>query len=222
MKSKLVEVKYKKGLAQTHRKIKNIAFFGDAAISENDPVYKQAFMGAKILAESGYTIVNGGGPGVMAASTHGAEAGHGSTLSVTFYPTDAPNFEGKYLKNVTDREIVTSNYIERMFSLMEHSDMFIIFKGGSGTISEFGTAWVLANIYYGNHKPFILFGEFWIEIIDVLKKNMNIDSTEMSVFEIVSKIDEICPAISRLQKRIAHIQNPRTILRKKEGKNYTL
>lgn len=182
--------------------IKNIAFFGDADLPETDPVYKDAFKSASLLAEKGYTIVNGGGPGVMYAATKGAEEGHGETLSVTFYPEDAPGFEGKYVRNLTDTEIKTSNYIERMFKLIEHGDMFIIFKGGTGTISEFGTAWVLAKLYYGHHKPFILFGDFWAEIIDVLKKNLNLSREEMSVFEIVRNVNELLPAIERFEKKL--------------------
>lgn len=183
--------------------IKNIAFFGDADISQADENYKAAFDVAETLAKDGYVIVDGGGPGIMEAATEGAVKGGGKTVSVTFDPTNAPGFEGKYVKNVTNTEIVTTNYIERMFKLMEYSDAFIIFKGGSGTISEFGTAWVLAKLYYGHHKPFILFGEFWIEIIDVLKKNMNIDSNEMSVFEICRNKDEVLAAIQRFEERIA-------------------
>lgn len=197
--------------------IKNIAFFGDANIPESDPVYKQAFAVAQILASQGYTIVNGGGPGVMDASTQGAEKAGGETISVTFYPKDAPGFEGKYLGNVTDKEIVTSNYIERMFKLMEHAHLFIIFKGGSGTISEFGTAWVLANIYYGHHKPFILYGDFWVEVIDVLKKNLNIDQQEMSVFEIVTKPEEVCPVIERFERKLERFKSKAY----KEGNAYT-
>lgn len=182
--------------------IKHIAFFGDANILPTDPVYKKAFEAAKLLAEHRYTIVNGGGPGIMDASTKGAEAGHGETLSVTFYPQNAPGFEGRYVGNVTDREIKTSNYIERMFKLLEHADLYIIFKGGTGTISEFGTAWVLAKLYFGHHKPFILFGDFWAEIIDVLKKNLNIDRKELSVFEIVSRVEDVLPTIKRFEKKM--------------------
>ena len=182
--------------------IKNIAFFGDANIPETDPSYRHAFEVAKILASEGFTIVNGGGPGIMNASTSGAEAVQGETISVTFSPKNAPGFEDKYVGNVTDVEIKTHNYIERMFKLMEHGDMFIMFKGGTGTISEFGTAWVLAKLYYGHHKPFILFGDFWIEIIDAIKKNMNIDATEMSTFEIVSKEEEVLPTLRRFEKKM--------------------
>ncbi len=182
--------------------IKNIAFFGDANIPETDPAYKSAFQTAKLLAENGYTIVDGGGPGVMQAATSGAQLGNGTTLTVTFNPLDAPGFEGKYIKNVPDREIVTTNYVERMFKLIEYGDVFIIFKGGSGTISEFGTAWVLAKLYYGKHKPFLLYGSFWAEIIDVFRKNMNIDKAELSVFEIVTKPEEALAAILKFEKRI--------------------
>lgn len=182
--------------------IKNIAFFGDANISEDDPVYKDAFEVSKILATEGFTIVNGGGPGVMLASTKGAEEVSGETLTVTFFPENAPGFEGRYVGNVPDREIVTDNYIERMFKLMEHADLYIIFKGGSGTISEFGTAWVLAKLYYGHHKPFILFGDFWKKIIKVFKENMNIDGKEMDAFRIVSKREDMIPAIKKLEKML--------------------
>ena len=187
--------------------IKNIAFFGDASVSESDPVYKDAFEVAKVLAKEGYTIVNGGGSGVMNASTQGAEVGEGKTLSVTFSPTDAPGFEGWYIGNITDVEIKTTNYIERMFKLLEHADCFIIFKGGSGTISEFGTAWVLAKIYFGHHKPFILFGDFWIEVIDCIKRNMNLDREELSVFEIVRKKENVLPTIRRFEKRLQSVDH---------------
>lgn len=183
--------------------IKNIAFFGDANISETDEAYIDAFEVAEILAKDGYTIIDGGGPGVMEAATSGARKGGGKTVAITFDPIGAVGYEGRYLKNVTDTEVVTTNYIERMFKLLEYGDMFIIFKGGSGTVSEFGTAWVLAKLYYGHHKPIILYGEFWAEILDVFRKNMNIDSTEMSVFEICRTKEEVVSAINRFEKKIA-------------------
>ena len=182
--------------------IKNIAFFGDADISEADETYKAAFDVAELLAKEGYVIVDGGGPGVMEAATSGAIKGGGKTISVTFDPVNAPGYEGKYIGNVTDTEVVTTNYIERMFKLMEYGDTFIIFKGGSGTVSEFGTAWVLAKLYYGHHKPFILYGDFWIEIVDAFKKNMNIDAKEMSVFEICRNKEEVLATIKKFEGKI--------------------
>lgn len=183
--------------------IKNIAFFGDADISETDETYKGAFDVAEALAREGFVIVDGGGPGVMEAATSGAAKGGGKTISVTFDPVNAPGYEGKYIGNVTDTEIVTTNYVERMFKLMEYGDIFIIFKGGSGTMSEFGTAWALAKLYFGHHKPFILYGSFWIPIIDAIKSNMNIDAKEASVFEICETKEQVITAIRRFEEKIA-------------------
>jgi uncharacterized protein (TIGR00730 family) len=182
--------------------IKNIAFFGDANISPADETYKAAFDVAEMIATEGYAVVDGGGPGVMEAATAGAEKAGGKTISVTFDPVNAPGFEGKYVKNVTDEEIVTTNYIERMFKLMEYGDVFIVFKGGSGTISEFGAAWVLAKLYYGHHKPFILYGDFWVEIVDVIRKNMNIDAKEYSVFEICRSKEDVLKTVKKFEKSI--------------------
>jgi len=187
--------------------IKNVAFFGDADLPPSNPDYQDAFEVAKILAQHGFAIVNGGGPGIMDASTKGAQSVKGETLSVTFYPQSAPGFEGRYVGNVTDVEVKTSNYIERMFKLMEHADIFIIFKGGTGTISEFGTAWVLAKLYFGHHKPFILFGQYWEEIIDVLKKNLNLSKDELAVFDIVSRNEDVLPTIDRLEKKLHGIDH---------------
>lgn len=186
---------------------KKVAFFGDAAVTENDPVYKTAYEAAKRLAKQGYVIVNGGGPGVMVAATEGAESVGGKTESVTFYPEHASGFEGRYLSNRTDKEIRTDNYIERMFVLMEQSDIFLIFKGGTGTISELGTAWVLAKLYYGHHKPFILVGSFWRPIIGAIHDNLLIDAKEMDVFRIVDSIDEIHTTMKKLEDALNRVDH---------------
>lgn len=188
---------------------RHIAFFGDAKIPKKDPVYKDAFQVAKLLAQNKFVIVNGGGPGVMDASTQGAEAGGGETVAVTFQPKNAGSFEGRYLKNIAkvEREVVTENYIDRMFALIENSDLFVVFKGGSGTLSEFGTVWVLANIYHGHHKPFILYGGYWWEIIDTLYRNLNIDEQEMDCFRIVESPQAVLEAIHQFEWKMSQIDH---------------
>jgi uncharacterized protein (TIGR00725 family) len=177
--------------------IKRVAFFGDANIPETDPDYIDAYQTAKLLAENELVIVNGGGPGLMDASTQGAESVGGKTVAVTMKPKFTSSFEGRYLKNLdmVDREVVKSNYIERMFGLIEESDLFMVFRGGSGTLSELGTVWVLANIYYGHHKPMILFGNYWWQIIEVLTQNLNFDEQELSCMKIVETPKEAMAAI---------------------------
>jgi len=181
------------------RFIKNIAFFGYSDYKRGSVEYKQAFKAAAVLADKGYTIVNGGGPGIMDASTQGAESVDGETVAITFNPQDAPGFEGRYVANRVDKEIKTENYIERMFKLMEHADCYVIFNGGTGTVSEFGTSWVLARLYYPHHKPFILYGRFWEKIIKALKENMAIRPDASKVFKIVENDEEMLRALSSFE-----------------------
>jgi hypothetical protein len=182
--------------------IKNISFFGSSEAKPESKLYRTAFQVAKLLASEGYTIVNGGGPGVMYASTKGAEAVKGETISVTFYPEDAPGFEGRYAPNVTEEEITTKSYIERMFKLMEHGDCYVIFKGGTGTLSEMATAWCLARLYYGHHKPIILYGNFWREIVGCFKAHMIWRGNENEVIKIVSTPKGVLQALETFNQEL--------------------
>ncbi len=188
---------------QQHCTIENIAIFGSADVDEQHPLYKEVFNIARYLAYHEYTIVNGGGPGVMDAATRGAESAGGNTLVVTFYPKDMPEFEGRYDKNIADKEIKTANYIERMFGLMEHADAFICFEGGTGTLSEWATAWLLAHLYYGNHKPLILYGAFWHDLMRVVNDNFLIGEKEASVYKIVNNEDEMIAALKEFSLQLS-------------------
>lgn len=185
------------------RKIQKIAFFGFAGAEKKDAVYKDAFECAKLLAKNGYTIVNGGGPGVMKAATLGAKEANGKTIGVTFYPREIHSFEGRDQENKVDKEIVTLNYPERTLKLLEISDAYLIFRGGTGTISEFGMSWGLAKLYFGHHKPLILYGKFWKEVILALKRNMSIRPVELKVFKIVKTPQETLEAVSYFDDLIA-------------------
>ncbi len=184
-------------------KINKIAFYGSADISETDPAYKATYEAAKYVAKKGKTVINGGGPGVMEAATKGAKAGKGKTLVVTFYPENLPEFEGRAEQNVADKEIKTANYIERMFNLMDNADLFVCFKGGTGTLSEWATAWLLAHLYYGNHKPLILYGEFWHEFMDVIHKHFLIGYKEAQVYRIVNSLEEFKIALRIFEEEMS-------------------
>jgi uncharacterized protein (TIGR00725 family) len=179
-------------------RFKKVTIFGFADAHEDRGVFKDAFATAKLLAESGYTIVNGGGPGVMKAATLGAKEVGGKVIGVTFYPKDAPYFEGRDKSNPIDREVKTGNYLERTLKLLDLGDVHVIFRGGTGTVSEFGMAWGLARLYFGHHKPFILFGEFWHEIMEAIAKNMYIRGEEIKVYRIVDTPEEVLEEIEVL------------------------
>jgi uncharacterized protein (TIGR00730 family) len=156
----------------TFKKIKAITVFGFADCPPESPLYEEALEVSRLLARNGLEIVNGGGPGVMRAATEGAHEGGGTATVATFYPKFIENFEGKDQNNKADREVIMNNYVDRTLKLLELGNAYVIFNGGTGTLSEFGMAWGLAYLYFGHHKPLILYGDFWFPIVETLVANM--------------------------------------------------
>jgi uncharacterized protein (TIGR00730 family) len=186
-----------------HCTIKNVAIFGSADVDPEHPLYKETFKIARYLAYNDKVVVDGGGPGTMDAATKGAQSAGGATIAVTFYPKDMPEFEGRFHENNVDKEIKTANYVERMFGLMEHADAFICMQGGTGTLSEWATAWLLAHLYYGNHKPIILYGEFWHKLMDVVNDHFFIGEKEKSIYKIVKNEKELIDALAFFEKELS-------------------
>jgi uncharacterized protein (TIGR00730 family) len=181
-------------------KIHNVAFLGFADAKPGDKDYLAALETARVLAKAGYTIVDGGGPGIMRAATEGAHAAGGKAIGITYYPESREaNFEGRDPENKFDEEIITDTYVERTLRIMSYSDVYIIFNGGTGTISEFGMAWGLARIHFGHHRPLILFGDFWHEIIEAIGKNMHLRPEELQVYHIVTTPEEALIKIKSLE-----------------------
>lgn len=182
--------------------IERITFLGYADAKEADDPFKAAYEVAALCAKEGYTIVNGAGPGIMKASTLGAHSAGGKAIGITFYPDDSPFFEGRDETNKVDSLSVENNYLARTLKLLEAGQIFIIFNGGTGTISEFGMAWGLARLYFGHHKPLILYGDFWQEIIFAFTKGMYIRPEERQVFKIVNKPQQVISAINDFKKNM--------------------
>jgi hypothetical protein len=189
-------------LAKTKKNIKRVAFFGDGAATENQKHYKDAYKVAKLLAENGYVIVNGGGPGVMMAATLGAKAGGGKVEVVALDPKEEPgNYEGIERKNIklADKKVLVRNYSARLNRLVKDADAFVIFKGGAGTLSEIGLTWELAKFNYGNHEPLIFYGSFWKKIIIGLFKGLNLEKIERQVVEVVDKPEDVVRVLAKVE-----------------------
>ncbi len=179
---------------------KKVTILGYSQAKKGDELYQQAFAVCRALAQEGYTIINGAGPGVMRASTEGAHAGGGRAIGVSFNfkGNGMTNFEGRDKENMVDELIMTDNYLERTLKLLEMGDALVFFNGGTGTISEFGMAWGLARLYFGSHEPLILYGSWWHEIMEAFGKNMKLRDEELRVYRIVESPKEVVEEIKDL------------------------
>ncbi|MBI2007260.1 MAG: LOG family protein [Candidatus Blackburnbacteria bacterium] len=184
-------------------KIRNVTFFGYSQAKPEEKLYKEAFEVAAEVAKAGYAVVNGAGPGVMRASTEGAKSVGGKTVGITFEPKDMKLFEGHDPENKVDELLEEPNYLQRTIRLIESGDIFIIFNGGTGTISEFGLTWALARLYFGHHKPFILYGGFWYPIMEEISRLMKIRKEELEVYRIVVEVKDVMDVLREFEAKFA-------------------
>lgn len=187
--------------------IHQVAIFGSSHTEENSGLYNEVFAVCQRLAEVGYVVVEGGGPGVMRAASLGAKAGGGKVIGVTFQADAKMHFEGRDPRNKFDVEIKTKNYVERTLTLLKEGQIYVIFNGGTGTISEFGMSWGLAKLFFGHHKPLILYGKFWENIMQAFKDNMVLRPEELEVYKIVESVDGVLQAISDFERELKHGQH---------------
>jgi len=185
----------------TSKKILRVGFFGDADIKTNSDAYKNAYNTAKLLAENGYIVINGGGPGIMGAATAGAVDGGGKVELVVMDPKKEPdNYEGidKINFNLASKVYYENTYPDRLNKLVEIADAFVVFKGGTGTLSEVGLIWENAKFDYGHHEPVIFVGKEWREIIALIEKNMNYESIEKRVITVVDTPEEVLGVLKNI------------------------
>lgn len=183
--------------------IVTVTFFGSAKSRPQEKNFEDARTTAKAIALSGRRVVNGGGPGVMLAATLGAKEGEGQTTVVYYKPELATAFEGKAAANFADESFEEANYIMRTKKLLELGDAYIVFNGGTGTLSEFAMAWGVNRLYFGHHKPLLLYGDFWQNIMDDFKKYMMVRDEEYEIFTIVNSPSEVLAALQTYEQILA-------------------
>lgn len=184
---------------ETIKLIRRVVFFGGADIKQDSKEFKLAYDTAVLLAQNNYVIVDGGGTGIMLAASMGAKSVKGKTIGVTMNAIGATHFEGRVQDGLLDQEIKTVNYLYRTMRLLKNGDVYLVFKGGTGTLSEFSMAWALARIYYNCHKSLILVGDFWQNIIQSIDTNLILRPEEKKVYEIVQTPQGILECIQEFE-----------------------
>jgi len=196
------ETSLKKYMMKTNKKIVRVAFFGDAEAVKNQEHFEMARKTASLLAKKGYIITNGGGPGVMLASTLGANEAGGKVEVVVVNEDNVPeNFEGRCEENIklSDKVYEMANYENRLNKLVEIADAFVIFRGGTGTLAEVGLVWSKAKFDYGNHEPLIFVGKEWQQIVPIIVQNLGLETTEKRVYVIVSRPEEVLEKLAKVE-----------------------
>lgn len=143
---------------------KYATFFGGAINDTTTNEYYDSVLIGELLAENGYILKNGGYRGLMEAVTLGSNNKNGKSIGFTC--KSFGNIRGnKYLTEV----VVCENIYERLNKLIEDSEIFIVQKGGYGTLSElFLTIDIIRKLPITKRPKIILFGKFWQPYVELL------------------------------------------------------
>jgi uncharacterized protein (TIGR00730 family) len=142
-----------------------VSVFGSARVREGHPVYAQAQEVGRLLAEAGFAVVTGGGPGAMEAANRGAREAGG--LSVGFN-IELPHeqHENPYL----DIAVTFRHFYARKTMFVKAAEGFVIFPGGFGTLDELFESLTLIQTGKVLHFPVVLVdGDYWRALVDWIK-----------------------------------------------------
>ena len=179
---------------------KAVTIFGSARVTEDSPVYASARNLAKELAEAGYAVLTGGGPGVMEAANRGALDGGGQSFGLNI---DLPHEQAPNLY-VTPELCFNFHYfaVRKMHFIMR-AKAVAVFPGGFGTMDEFFETLTLIQTGRMERVPIILFGEeFWRRAIDLdyLAEQGTISPGDQDIIDFVDSADEAWEIIKKFYK----------------------
>jgi uncharacterized protein (TIGR00730 family) len=183
---------------ETLSQVKNgVTIFGSARVGPDDPYYKKAELLARRLAENGFSVITGGGPGIMEAANKGAAAAGGKSIGMNIrLPYEQkPN---PYANTVIEYRY----FFIRKVMFVKYAVAYVILPGGFGTMDEFFEALTLIQTKRIKGFPVILMGsEYWQGLLGWMKDTMigndKIEPCDLELMHIIDDPDEVVKHIKK-------------------------
>jgi len=176
-----------------------VTVFGSARTPPEDKYYKMAVEIGRLLAEKGYGVISGGGPGIMEAANKGAHEAGGKSVGLNI---DLP-FEQSHNKYIDRDKLLEFNYFfVRKVMFMKYSQGYIVMPGGFGTMDELFEAITLIQTDKVARFPIVLVGtEYWKGLIDWIESTMlgngKIAKADLKLYRLVDTAEEAAGHIFR-------------------------
>jgi uncharacterized protein (TIGR00730 family) len=167
-----------------------VSIFGSARIKPDDPMYQTAERVGRRLAEEGFAVITGGGPGIMEAANRGASEAGGDSVGCNI---ELPFEQG--MNAWVDIAINFRYFFVRKTMFVKYAEAFVIFPGGFGTMDELFEALTLIQTGKVRDFPVILFGTgYWGGMIDWIRTTMlaegKIGENDLGLLVCTDSIDE--------------------------------
>jgi uncharacterized protein (TIGR00730 family) len=188
---------------------KGVSIFGSARIGPDDPQYRAAQETARLLAEAGFSIITGAGPGIMEAANKGAREGGGHSVGCNI---ELPFEQGA--NPYVDTLINFRYFFVRKTMFIKYSVAFIIFPGGFGTLDELFEALTLIQTGKIFQFPVILFGRrYWAGLVRWLQTRVaserKITSGDLDLMFLTDDPAEAAAAVIAAQSAQARLGDSR-------------
>lgn len=178
---------------------KSVTFFGGNKFSQDNPYcIKAKSLSGRIVKELGYSVLTGGGPGIMEAANRGAYEAGGNSLGLTIQ-LPHEQITNKFLT----KHINFYYFFVRKLCLTYSAEAFIFFPGGFGTLDEFSEILTLIQTKKITSGPIILVGsDYWKPLENFIKEQMllrnTIDKEDLSLYTITDDENEIIEIIKKV------------------------
>ncbi len=178
-----------KGFRSLHFVGPCVTVFGSARFKEDHPYYALGRIIGRRLAEMGFTVITGGGPGIMEAANRGAKEAGGMSVgcNIILPQEQKPN---PYL----DRWVTFHYFFVRKVMLFKYSYAFVVMPGGVGTMDEFFEAITLIQNKKIFNFPLVLIGKDYFQPLMNFLKNMAIEgaisSSDLELLLLTDSVDE--------------------------------
>lgn len=176
-----------------------VSIYGSARTGPETAVYQDAQRIASLLAEAGYGVITGGGPGVMEAGNKGAcisgGASVGLNIELPFEQHDNPFID-------RDKNINFDYFFVRKVMFVKYSQAFVVMPGGYGTLDELFEALTLVQTTKIDKRPIILYdSEYWSGLVTwfkevLLTKYATISEADPDLMVMVDSPEEVVKVIT--------------------------
>ena len=173
-----------------------VTVFGSARVKPESPHYDLARQMSAEIARLGFTVMTGGGPGIMEAANRGAKEIGGRSVGCSI---ELPHEQ--QTNAFLDRCVTMHYFFVRKALLVKYSYAFVVMPGGAGTLDELFEALTLIQTGKIKNFPIVLVGtSYWKELIDLINK--------MAEFGMIDRQDlNLIFATDSVDEAIAHIRN---------------
>lgn len=145
-----------------------VTVFGSSSVVEGEPVYEMARRVGKLLAENGFTVITGGGPGVMEAANRGASEAGGTSVGLCI---QLPKEQSA--NPYANIRVDFRYFFLRKVMFVKHSVAYVILPGGFGTMDELFEALTLIQTERIKPFPVVMLGkDYWKDLVAWIKKSM--------------------------------------------------